>query len=137
MKDPRGVKRGRCTKCSNCTEYEVDEGAVKCSKCKCPPGVHENLTNATATQESTGIPQTSRQSALATSVKSLTLHAPTLCSVQGCTRVTYFDPNTGMQQLLCSDHLGGTQSTGEKLLDVSSYNINYCTLHVMTLFLCE
>ena len=91
----------------------MEEGAVKCANCKCPPGLHENLTVATATQGSTGMSQTSRQSALATSVKNLTLHAPTLCSVQGCTRGADFDPNTGVQQLFCSDHLGVTQGTGE------------------------
>lgn len=123
MKDPRGVKRGRCTKCLNCTEYEVEEGAVKCANCKCPPGLHENLTVATATQGSAGISQMSTQSALATSVKSLTLHAPTLCSVQGCTRGVDFDPNTGVQQLFCSDHLGVTQSTGEpETSQVTCYN---------------
>ena len=146
MKDPRGVERGRCTRCSNCTEYKVEKEAVKCINCKCPPGVHENLTaaatqgsaNGSQTSANAGSPtsanagsptsanagsqtstnagsQASTQPTLTTSVKSLTLQASPVCSVQGCTNEADFDLNTGTQQLFCSEHLGVSQSTGEDI----------------------
>ncbi|XP_034238639.1 uncharacterized protein LOC117643698 isoform X3 [Thrips palmi] len=46
MKDPRGVERGKCTKCS-CTAYELEANATRatCSYCECAAPAHEEITN--------------------------------------------------------------------------------------------
>jgi len=46
MKDPRGVERGKCTKCS-CTAYELEQNATRatCSYCECPAPAHEEVSS--------------------------------------------------------------------------------------------
>ncbi len=46
MKDPRGVERGECTKCS-CTAYELEVGAARaaCSYCECPAPAHMEIVS--------------------------------------------------------------------------------------------
>ena len=51
MKDTRGVERGRCRKCPHCVEYTPPDqqyGQIKCIRCNCPPGAHENLATKQA-----------------------------------------------------------------------------------------
>jgi len=104
-RDSRGVKRGKCVKCSNCTGYVVGKTSNKCTKCQCPPGRHRKAgTNGEATGSVQRV-----QSAVATPVNtgahgnSDGYSSSPKCL--HCSSEAYFDPNKRWQYLCCRAHL--------------------------------
>ena len=96
MKDFRGVQRGQCTKCAQCTEYRPPPLGLgfKCVACKCPPGAHVNTSTVadTSSKRAAGVPD-----GVVTSVSGK-------CAVPGCGMPVDFDMNTGTEYAFCPQH---------------------------------
>ena len=120
MKDSRGVERGACTRCTDCSSYklkELDEASNKpspCVCCGCPPGSHENLDKKEGD---------SRLSVSATG--KLARDSFSTCLL--CTNEAHLDVNTGEEFKYCEEHLAGLNfdsdeedSTSNGLNDSSS-----------------
>ena len=116
MKDTRGIERGRCRKCPHCVEYTPPNqqyGQIKCTRCNCPPGAHENLATKQAwsnqpaplTVASTTLPDFSVPQVPMASAGSGPFYHGSLCSYPGCNQQVEFDLNTGTEFSRCSLHL--------------------------------
>ena len=119
MKDSKGVDRGKCSKCSNCAEYQPptpapDSGTrrFKCSVCQCPPGVHNATTKASSSKDtmttngsSCSIPVSHHVSGMQL-VDSLASNSPpvTVCAVPSCGKEVDFDIHTGLEYGYCTQH---------------------------------
>ena len=116
MKDSKGVVRGKCSKCSNCAEYQPptpapDSGArrLKCSVCQCPPGVHKKRNVKDDSQSVTMTANGSNCSIHDSGtrlVDSLVSNSPRpkLCAVPNCSSEVDFNINTGMEYDYCVQH---------------------------------
>lgn len=122
MKDARGIERGGCRKCPHCTEFitsDPQEGGqtsinLRCTRCDCPPGVHENLS---AKQVCGGRTPVGMPTPLASTTPGFVPHVSiatpangplnqgSLCSYPGCSQQVEFDLNSGTEFACCSDHL--------------------------------
>ena len=116
MRDARGIERGRCRKCPHCVEYTPPDqqyGQMKCIRCNCPPGAHENLATKQAwgnqpapfAVASTTVPDFSVPQVPTASAGSGPFHQGSLCSYPGCNQQVEFDLNTRTEFSRCSLHL--------------------------------
>ncbi|XP_019628632.1 PREDICTED: uncharacterized protein LOC109473192 [Branchiostoma belcheri] len=48
MRDKRGVFRGACLSCTECEDFETDDGKTSCGYCGCPPASHTRQACASA-----------------------------------------------------------------------------------------
>ena len=121
MRDARGVERGRCRKCPQCVEYTPPDQQhgqmMRCIRCNCPPGTHENLaTNQAWRNQHTPFASTTQYAVPDFSVPQVPMASPgtgpfnqgSLCSYPGCSQQVEFDLNTGTELSRCSDHLHAT-----------------------------
>ena len=105
-RDVRGVKRGKCKMCLDCTGYQRNLGKdnAKCLNCSCPPGKHKKATTSGQEDDQSH----SVQAATAPSNSTLdgndtdTLIIP---KCQYCCDEAYFDVNTRIQFPCCQFHL--------------------------------
>ena len=108
MKDIQGVERGKCSKCSDCEEYDTGQGgSVRCV-CGHTPKDHEAKGATVATfisawseglHPSRSYTACPRESAPLTAVAN---HET--CSFPGCQQLVDFDLNTGTQGDWCHAH---------------------------------
>ena len=90
MKDARGVERGACTRCT-CQQYSppgAGTGSFKCVTCSHAPGLHQNISSASAPSYGHSGDHTT-------------------CCVVGCNQEADFDPNTGTEMNYCYGHATG------------------------------